>query len=52
METFLKSTKALVFATVVGVLILLQFTLMTAALDFVTSIILVAVGFAAGRASK
>lgn len=52
MSDFLKSGKALVFATVAGVLILLQFTLLAAALDFMTSLILIAVGFVAGRSSK
>lgn len=50
--SFLSTTKGLVFATVAGVLILLQFTLLTAALDFATSIILIGVGFAAGLSSK
>lgn len=52
MSDFVKSGKALVFATVAGVIILLQFTLLTAALDFMTSLILIAVGFVAGRTSK
>lgn len=52
MSSFLKSGKALVFATVAGVLILLQFTLLTAALDFITSMLLIVVGFVAGRVSK
>lgn len=52
MSEFFKSAKALVLATVVGVLVLLQFTLLTAALDFITSIALVAIGFLAGRMSK
>jgi len=46
------AAKNLVLATVAGVLILLQFTLLTAALDFMTSIILIGVGFVAGRTSK
>ncbi|WP_275790485.1 hypothetical protein [Pararhizobium gei] len=52
MSDFAKSGKAIVLATVAGVLVLLQFTLLAAALDFVTSIALVAVGFVAGRTSK
>jgi hypothetical protein len=52
MSDFVKSCKVIVFATVAVVLILLQFTLLAAALDFMTSIILIAVGFAAGRSSK
>jgi len=52
MSDFAKSGKAIVFATIAGVIILLQFTLLTAMLDFVTSILLVGVGFIAGRTSK
>lgn len=52
MSDYAKSAKALFLATVAGVIILLQFTLLTAALDFITSILLVAVGFVAGRTSK
>jgi hypothetical protein len=52
MGKILSTTKGLVLATVCGVLILLQFTLLTAALDFVTSIMLIGVGFAAGYSTK
>jgi hypothetical protein len=52
MSDFLKSSKAIAFASVAGVLVLLQFTLLAAALDFMTSIMLIGIGFAAGRSSK
>lgn len=52
MGLFPSSGKGLAFATAAGVLIFLQFTLLSAALDFVTSLLLVAIGFTAGRFSK
>lgn len=48
----MKTAPSIVFATVAGVLVLLQFTLLSAALDFATSFILLGVGFLAGRTSK
>ncbi|WP_439604528.1 hypothetical protein [Shinella sp.] len=46
------SAKGIAFATAAGLLIFLQFTMLTAALDIITSLLLVAVGFLAGRFSK
>jgi hypothetical protein len=49
MSDLVKSGKAIALASVAGVLLLLQLTLLTAMLDFVTSFMLIGVGFAAGR---
>lgn len=48
----MNTARSIVFATVAGVLVLLQFTLLSAALDFATSFILLCVGFLAGHTSK
>lgn len=47
-----KTAKVVAFGTVAVVLILLQFALLSAALDFVTSFVLFGVGFAAGKFIK
>ncbi|WP_210172058.1 hypothetical protein [Rhizobium sp. Root651] len=48
----IRSVKGAALATAAGVIILLQFTILSAALDFVTSFLLIVVGFVAGRFSK
>lgn len=52
MFDFWKTAKGMAFASAAGVIILLQFTLLTAALDFITSLLLIGIGFVAGRFSK
>ncbi len=52
MSDLFKSAKGIALATAAGLIILLQFTLLSAALDFVTSFLLIVVGFLAGRFSK
>lgn len=52
MSDLIKSFKGIALATAAGVIILMQFTILSAALDFVTSFLLIVVGFLAGRFSK
>lgn len=52
MSDLVKTAKPVAFATVAVVLILLQFTLLSAALDLVTSFVLFGVGYLAGRFAR
>ncbi|WP_430256505.1 hypothetical protein [Neorhizobium sp. DAR64872/K0K18] len=52
MSDLARSGKSIVFATVAVVLIFLQFTLLSAALDLVTSFVLFGVGYIAGRFTR